>query len=153
MKCTTIFLKYSRYNKQNYTYLGVERDRVELLHPLISGKDDLLCLCITFSFHSNMASMIYKVNQVAGVYRINDIEKELSFWGLLREELVWEECLYLLLRLYQVKDLLDAELLVYGDFDKVNRREFKKSLFSNEDLLYKVLVVASSRREVVLKLI
>jgi hypothetical protein len=52
--------------------------------------------------------MIYEVGQVPRIYRINDIEEELSFWSFLREELVWEECLYLFFRLDQVKDTLDA---------------------------------------------
>jgi hypothetical protein len=100
-----------------------------------------------------MTSMIYKGRQVARIYRINDIEKELSFGSFLREEFVWEESLYLFLLLDQANDLFDTELFVYGDLDKTDRREFKESLLSNEDFLDKVLVVAAGRREVVLKLI
>jgi hypothetical protein len=100
-----------------------------------------------------MASMIYEDREIAWIYRIHDIEEELSFRSLLCEEFVWEEWLYLLLRLDQVKNLLDAELLIYRDFNIVDRIEFKESLLSNEDFLDKVLVIAASRREVVLKLI
>jgi hypothetical protein len=97
--------------------------------------------------------MIYEDREIARIYRIHDIEEELSFGNLLCEEFVWEEWLYLLLRLDQVKNPLDAELLVYRHLDKVDRRELKESLLSNEYFLHKVLVVAAGRREVVLKLI
>jgi hypothetical protein len=46
-----------------------------------------------------MAGVIYEVREIARIYRIHDIEEELSFGSLLCEEFVWEECLYLLLRL------------------------------------------------------
>jgi hypothetical protein len=100
-----------------------------------------------------MASMIYKGRQVARIYRIYDIKEVLSFRSFLREEFIWEESLYLFLFLDQVNDPLDAELLVYRDLNKVDRREFKESLLSNEDLLHKIFVVAAGRREVILKLI
>ena len=81
----------------NKTYLRVEGDRVKLLHPLISSKYDLLCLCITLPFHTYVTSMIYEVGQVSRIYCIHDVEEELSLRSFLREELVWKECLYLFL--------------------------------------------------------
>jgi hypothetical protein len=92
------------------------------LHPFVGGKNDLLCLCIALSFHAHMASMIYEDIEIARIYRIHDIEEELSFGNFLCEEFVREEWLYLLIILNQVKNPLDAELLVYGDLDKVDPR-------------------------------
>jgi hypothetical protein len=128
----------------NKTYLGVEGNGVELLHPFVSRKNDLLCLRIALSLHAHMTSMIYEGRQVARIYRIYDIKEELSFRSFLCEEFVWEESLYLFLLLDHFNDLLDAELLVYRDLDKVDRREFKESLLSNEDLLHKIFVVTTS---------
>jgi hypothetical protein len=153
VKCAAIFLYLTDYYKNKKTYLGVEGDGIQFSHPLVSGKDDLLCLCITFSFHAHMASMIYEGRQIAGIYRINDIEKELSFGSFLRKEFIWEKRLYFFLCLDHVKDSLDAELFIYGDLDKIDRRELEESLFSNEDFLNKIFVVFAGRREVVLKLI